>query len=222
MADLAIATAGDDGVYESRADAGRVLGERLGREHLRHVVVVGIARAGVEVAAEVARVLGAPLEVMCVRKILHPLAYSTVLGAVTADGGVCLRDRGGLTDAELTMAAEEARAEALLLDRRFREVAGGRPERAPGWTAVVVDDGLETGSSMTAAIHSVRAAGASSAVAAVPVGTTAGVASLSGEADVVVCVNTVDELASRPARYHVYPQVSEEAILSLLARRQAG
>lgn len=203
-------------LYESRAEAGQLLGHQLEQEGLRDVVVLALAHAGVQVAAQVARILRAPLEVVCVRKILHPIERSVVLGAVTADGGVCLRERGGLTDPELTMAAGEARADALLLDHRLRGVR--TPLALAGRTVVVVDDGLETGGSMTAALHSVRARGAGCVVAAVPVGSVDGLATLKGEADRVVCLTTVEELGPVSSRYHVYPQVSEEEILVSLRR----
>ena len=203
-------------LYASRAEAGRQLGLQLEEEGLRDVVVLALARAGVEVAAQVARILRAPLRVICVNKILHPIERSIVLGAVTADGGVCLRERGGLTDSELTMAADEARAEALLLDHRLR---GARlPVALVARTVVVVDDGLETGASMTAALHSVRAHGAGRVIAAVPVAAVEGLATLEGEADRVVCTIPVQTLGAVSTRYHIYPQVSEEEIAVLLRR----
>lgn len=201
-------------LYESRAEAGRRLGLQLEEEGLRDVVVLALARAGVEVAAEVARILHAPLQVICVNKILHPIERSIVLGAVTADGGVCLRERGGLTDPELTMAADEARAEALLLDHRLR---GARLRVAlVARTVVVVDDGLETGASMTAALHSVRARGAERVIAAVPVATVEGLATLEDEADKVVCSISVQKISAVSTHYRIYPQVSEEEIAVLL------
>ena len=206
-----------DGVlYESRAEAGRLLGLRLEREQLHDVVVLALAHAGVDVAEQVAGVLQAPLDVVCVRKILHPIDRSLVLGAVTADGGLCLRERGGLTDAELTMAAEEARAEVRLLDFRLHSVRS--PLGLEGRTAVVVDDGLETGTSMAAALHSAWARGAERVIAAVPVACAEGLATLTGEADDVFCPRPVSELGALAARYRIYPQVSDEEILVMLRK----
>ena len=183
--DATLAENGSNGVlFASRAEAGRRLGLELEEQGLQDVVVLALARAGVEVAAQVARILHAQLQVICVNKILHPIDRSIVLGAVTADGGVCLRERGGLTDSELTMAADEARAEALLLDHRLGRVR--LPLALGARTVVVVDDGLETGASMTAALHSVRARAAGRVIAAVPVASVEGLATLNGEADTVV------------------------------------
>lgn len=203
-------------LYENRAEAGRRLVLELEKEELGDVVVLALAHAGVEVAVEVARVRRAPLDVICVRKILHPIDRSIVLGAVTADGGVCLRERGGLTDPELTMAAGEARAEALRVDHRLHGVRN--PLAIGGRTVVVVDDGLETGASMTAALHSVRARGAGRVLAAIPVASTYGLAALKGEADRVVCTTAVPELGPVSSRYRMYPQVSEEEILVSLRK----
>ena len=203
-------------LYESRAEAGRLLALELEQEEFGDAVVLGLAHAGVEVAVQVARIRRAPLDVICVCKILHPIDRSLVLGAVTADGGVCLRERGGLTDRELTMAAGEARAEALRVDHRLH---GARtPLAIAGRTVVVVDDGLETGASMTAVLHSVRARGARRVLAAIPVASVDGLAALTGEADRVVCISAVPELGPVSSRYRMYPQVSEEEILVSLRK----
>lgn len=209
---------GSDGaaLYESRAEAGRLLALELEQEELGEAVVLGLVHAGVEVAAQVARIRHAPLDVICVRKIVHPIDRSIVLGAVTADGGVCLRERGGLTDRELTMAAGEARAEALRIDHRLH--ASRIPPAVAARTVVLVDDGLETGASMTAALHSVRARGAERVLAAIPVASADGLAALEGEADRIVCTTVVGELGPVSSRYRIYPQVSEEEILVSLRK----
>lgn len=145
--------------FADRADAGRRLAEAL-PDFDGDLLVLGLARGGVPVAAEVARSLGAPLDVLVVRKVGHPAQREYALGAVTEDGvvlppGVPRK----LVEPQLELAREQARA---LREGRRREAVAGR-------TAVVVDDGLATGRSMAAALESVDRQGAERVAMAVPV-----------------------------------------------------
>jgi putative phosphoribosyl transferase len=151
--------------FRDRSDAGRALAsELLGTAgtsgSAAGTVVLGLARGGVPVAAEVARALGAGLDVMVVRKIGHPRHPEYALGAVTEDGAVSGED---LPEAAASEQIAAARAQAAAL-------RGSRPRVAlDGRAVIVVDDGLATGRSMAAALESVRAAGAATLTMAVPV-----------------------------------------------------
>jgi putative phosphoribosyl transferase len=154
-------------LFADRRDAGRALARELEHERDREPVVVGLARGGVVVAAEVARVLEAPLDVVAVRKVGHPWQPEYGIGAVTPGDGVYVRGPDGLTEEQLAAAVEQAKAKAALLDRRLHAEEG--PLALEGKTVLVVDDGLATGATMIAALRWAKGAGAARVVAAVPV-----------------------------------------------------
>jgi len=158
-------------VFLDRVEAGRELAGRL--VHLRDqpVVVLGLPRGGVPVAAEVAAALGAPLDVIVVRKLGVPHQPELGMGAIGEDGVRIVDDRivrmAAVSDAEVAAVEERERTE---LARRVRRYRGDRP-RLPlaGRVAVVVDDGIATGSTALAACRVARAQGAARVVLAVPV-----------------------------------------------------
>lgn len=149
--------------FADRADAGRRLAatiEGLGREASTGIVVLGLARGGIPVAAQVADALGAALDALVVRKVGHPDQPEYALGAVSEDGVVLPE---GLPP--------EAVSEQLERARRQAETLRGdhAPEPLRGRTAIVVDDGLATGRSMATALATVRQRGAARVAAAVPI-----------------------------------------------------
>ena len=200
--------------FADRRDAGRRLAARLAGEHITDGVVVGLARGGVEVGAEVSRQLEAPLDALAVRKIGHPLQPEYAIGAVTPDGGVHLRPQIDLARAEVTAAASAALADAETLDRRLH---AGRPVvDLAGQTCVLVDDGLATGATMAAAVSWARGRGAGRVIVAVPVGAPATVDALGRLADGIVCVEQPVELGSVGEWYDDFGQVSDDRVLQLL------
>lgn len=179
------------GRFADRADAGRRLGTRLSHLRGQDVVVLGLPRGGVPVAFEVARSLGAPLDVIVVRRLGLPGHRHLAMGAI-GEGGFTFLDhemvaRGQITGPEVR-AAEEAEHTVLL--KRVDRLRHGR-ERidVTGRTVVIVDDGITTGSTMRVAIAIARRLGAARVVVAVPV---APAETIHGfvEADEVVCLST--------------------------------
>ena len=157
--------------FVDRRDAGRRLAERLMSLRGEDAVVLGLPRGGVPVAFEVARALGAPLDVILVRKLGVPFQPELAMGAIGEGGARVVNDevlrRAGVTPSEL---AEVEHREQAELDRRARRYRGGRPPVGlTGRTAVVVDDGIATGSTARAACLVARAQGAARVVLAVPV-----------------------------------------------------
>ena len=209
-----------DARFADRRDAGRQLAAALAGERGPKLVVVGLARGGVETATEVARALDAPLDVVAVRKIGHPRQPEYGIGAVTPGGGVYVRARDGLTDEQVTAAVEETKAKAALLDRRLH--TEHPPLDLKGKTVAVVDDGLATGATMIAALRWARAAGAARVVAAVPVAATGSLALVVREADEVCCLYAPEHLFAVGAWYGSFTQIDDQALIRLLdENRQA-
>lgn len=210
--------------FRNRTDAGRRLAAELVARGLVHPVVVGMARGGVPVAAEIARVLGCELDVVVVRKLGHPAQPELGLGAL-GEGGIRIVN-GPLVE-KLAVPAdvldEVATREVAELDRRLRTYRQGR-DAVPleGRTVVVVDDGLATGSTALAALQTVRARGAGPVerlVLAVPVGSPGALERVAAAsvADDVVCLDATKNFVGISECYGDFHQVTDDEVLHLLA-----
>jgi erythromycin esterase-like protein/predicted phosphoribosyltransferase len=207
--------------FRDRAEAGRLLGERLsdyaGRDD---VVVLGLPRGGVPVAFEIAQALDVPLDVFLVRKLGVPGHEEYALGAI-ASGGVrvlntALIERLGLPAEWIEAIDAKERRE---LDRRERAYRGERPPPdVAGRTVILVDDGLATGSTMLAAVHAVRADEPARVVVAVPVGDPDVCDALRSVADEVVCLLTPRPLQAVGAWYEDFEQTADGEVRDLLER----
>lgn len=206
--------------FQDRRDAGRQLGRRMAPSAGRDVVVLGLPRGGVPVAAEVARALGAPLDVVLVRKLGLPQRPELAMGAVGEDGVVVLNEdvlEAARVD-EATLADVERRERAEL-ERRAQQVRGDRP-RLPleGRTAVVVDDGIATGATARAACAVVRAHGAARVVLAVPVGSPRALADIAPTVEEVVVLESPQRSTAVGQAYADFRPTDEEEVLALLRR----
>jgi putative phosphoribosyl transferase len=206
---------GDIPLFEDRRSAGRALVPELERERGPQLVVVGLARGGVEVAAEIAAALEAPLDAVPVRKVGHPWQPEYALGAVAPGGGFYVRSHDGLTDEQLAAIVEETEARAAELDRRLH--AEHPALDLTGRTVVLVDDGLATGSTMIAALRWARTRGAARVVAAVPVAAPASIELARREADAVVCLLAPPSFFSVGTWYESFAQVDDAEVIRLLA-----
>jgi len=209
--------------YDDRRTAGRLLAGELAELRGRDAVVLGLPRGGVPVAAEVARSLGAPLDVLVVRKLGVPGQPEWAFGAI-GEHGVRVLNQDVMASAGITPAALESvgAAEGAELERRVRAYRRDR-EAVPvtGRTAVVVDDGLATGATAEAACRVVRGQGAARVVLAVPVAPERSVARLRRVADAVVCPETPWDFGSVGAWYRDFAQVPDAEVVSLLAEAAA-
>ncbi len=204
--------------FRDRVDAGRRLARRL--EHLRgaDVVVLGLPRGGVPVAAEVARELGAPLDVIVVRKLGVPFQPEVAMGAVGENGALVLNPdvlrAARVGERELAAVERHERAEVDDRVRRFR----GLRSRVPleGRTAVIVDDGIATGATARAACEVARAQGAARVVLAVPVASPSAVEQLSQVADDVVCVDIPAYFAAVGQFYDDFRATTDDQVAALL------
>ena len=212
-------------IFRDRTDAGRRLAERLGEYAGRPgVLVLALPRGGVPVAFEVARALGAPLDVFLVRKLGVPGHEELAMGAI-ASGGVRVVNEAvvrelGIGGEVLDAVAGRERAE---LERRERAYRGERP--APEVRArdvILVDDGLATGSTMRAAALAVLRQEPERVVVAAPVAARATCAELLAEVDEVVCAATPEPFFGVGRWYEDFSQTTDEEVRELLARARGS
>lgn len=211
-------TARSDEGYRDRRHAGRVLARAVAGYDLVDPVVLGLARGGVPVAAEVARELQAPLRVTVARKIGAPGQPELALGAVTAQGPASydqqLLRSFRLDERSLTENCERERAEARRREQLYEQ---GEALPLAGRDVVLVDDGLATGATARAAVRMLRTASPHGIVLAVPVGSPDAVALLREEADVVVCVLQPVGFSAVGQWYGDFRATSDAEILELLS-----
>ncbi|WP_211258759.1 phosphoribosyltransferase [Spirillospora albida] len=211
--------------YADRAEAGRVLAERLvplfARDaDVRDAIVLALPRGGVPVGHEIARRLGAPLDVLVTRKIGYPPQPELGVGAI-AEGGEPVFDRDlldqlGLTEDDL---ADTVAAERAELERRVWAYRAGRPLADPaGRPVIVVDDGLATGGTARAALRALRERGPSRLVLAVPVGAAETVRAMDAEADEVVVPAAPWEFRAVGQWYRDFDQLTDRDVLTWLER----
>ncbi|MGH3326284.1 MAG: phosphoribosyltransferase, partial [Streptomycetales bacterium] len=207
-------------MFTDRAAAGRRLGERLLYLRDEDTVVLGLPRGGVPVAFQVAQALGAPLDVILVRKLGVPFQPELGMGAIGEDGVRIINDdvvRITRVRPEDIAAAEEL--ERPELERRARRFRGGRPPiQLSGRTVVIVDDGVATGSTARAACQVARAQGAARVVLAVPVGPPGTHAALGPDADEVICLQTPEPFSAIGQWYVDVSQTPDEEVIALLAQ----
>jgi putative phosphoribosyl transferase len=209
--------------FANRREAGRQLGGCVGHLAAERPVVVGLPRGGIPVAYEVAQALGAPLDVLVVRKLGCPWQPELGLGAL-GEGGIRLLNTSlmrstGVTEAQLDAVAGREAAE---LRRRVQRYRGERePFPVAGRTVVVVDDGLATGSTARAGIEVLRRRGARRIVLAVPVAPADAVRELRAVADEVVCLHTPRVFGAIGLFYDDFTQVSDVEVIGLLAATPA-
>jgi putative phosphoribosyl transferase len=210
--------------FTDRADAGRRLAERL--RHLRgdDVVVLGLPRGGVPVAAEVARALGAPLDVIVVRKLGLPAQPELAMGAVGEGGALVVNERvlSRVRLGEAEFAEVERRERAEVARRALRWRGSRAPLAVAGRTALVVDDGIATGATARAACEVAWAQGAARVVMAAPVCSPDAARALRAEVDELVCLSTPRSFFAVGRYYADFRPVPDDEVTTVLQRIAAG
>lgn len=204
-------------VFYDRTQAGAALAAAMPELRKKaNVTVIGLARGGVEVAAETARLLDLPLDVLCVRKVATPGHPELAMGAVAPQGERYTNRRvaGRLTPIQVDAAYDTATAQAREMDERLR---GGTPMMLVGRTAMIIDDGAATGASIRAALAAVRNAGARQTVIALPVLPRLAVERLERECDRLVTLRAPQRFHAVSQFYEHFAEVTESRVMALLA-----
>ena len=212
-------------MFRDREDAGQQLAARL--LHLRdsNPLIFGLPRGGVVIAAEVASVLGAPLDVMVVRKLGAPGRPELALGAITVgdDPHLTLNqdliDLISVSDEYLQMEMDIQREEVKRRNHRYRQ---GRPAMSvEGRTTIIIDDGIATGATVLAGIMGLKERNPRRLVLAVPVAAPDSLEKLSRYVDEIVCLHAPDNFMSVGVFFSNFHQTTDDQVMELLGRCQS-
>jgi predicted phosphoribosyltransferase len=212
--------------FRDREDAGDRLAARLEPYAGKDVVVLALPRGGVEVAAPIARRLGAPLDLLLVRKIGTPGNPELAMGAIIdGDHPVIVRNDEivegyRISEAEFAKVADKELAE--IERRRTCYLAGRPPVPLSGRIAIVVDDGIATGATFRAALGGLRKKKPSRIVVAVPVAPVDVVEELRGEVDELICLEPLSGLGAVGLHYQRFDQLSDQDVIDFLAAGASG
>jgi putative phosphoribosyl transferase len=208
--------------FKNRSDAGRKLAARLAQYKDQQVVLLALPRGGVPVAAEVAAVLGAPIDLVLVRKIGVPSQPELAMGAIVdGDSPITVRNEDVIRLAgvdERTFRAVRDR-EFAELGRRRRLYLGGRNRiGVKDRIVIVIDDGVATGATTRAALRAIRVRQPNKLILAVPVGPTDTIEAMREEADEVLCLEIYEEFNAIGTFYGDFRQITDQEVIDILTR----
>lgn len=207
-------------MFRDRQEAGKRLGVEVGKLDLHQPVVLALPRGGVPVAAEVAKALNAPLDLIIVRKVGAPgnpeLAVAAIVDGNPPD--IVLNreivEAYALDDDELRVLIAKERPE---LERRRLVYRGDRaPLSITGKTAIIVDDGVATGTTMKVAIRALKRRSPREVVVAIPVAPPDTMAELAQEADLIVCLSQPARFRALGYHYRSFPQLTDDEVTDAL------
>lgn len=209
-------------LFADRTEAGRALARALIKYKGQPVQVYALPRGGAQVAAEVARALSAPLDLILVRKIGAPVQPELAIGAVV-DGGAPIIVRNDevlrLTGTRVDQFDQICRRELQEIERRRKLYMQNRPPLNPaGKIAIVIDDGVATGATMKAALRATRMRQPRKLILAVPVGARDSIEALRSEVDEVVCLSVPEDFGALGYYYEDFRQLSDQDVIDILRR----
>jgi putative phosphoribosyl transferase len=211
--------------FTDRISAGRLLAGELLKLELKRPVVYALPRGGLPVAFEVAQALKAPLDILLVRKIGVPWQRELAAGAVADDAQNIVFNKDVISSAGMQRGQVEEAAKAELREierRRALYLRGRSPVDAKGREAIIVDDGIATGSTVQAAIMAVRRREPSRVIVATPVAPRDTVAELEALADHVVCLYAPETFYAISAHYDDFRQLTDGDVVNVLSQAQSA
>ncbi len=213
-------------MFKDRCDAGHRLGKKLLRYKDRHPLVLALPRGGVPIAYEVARILDSPFDVLLVRKIGVSRDPECVVGAIV-DGSppqlVGIGRAGARPGGDSDELRRETERQLGEIERRRRLYLGDRPHaQVKGRVVIVVDDGINTGATMRAAIRGLRRQSPARIVLAVPVAGSDALEDLSGEVDDMVCLISSPQIEALSHYYEDFHQIHDNQVADLLRQAEQG
>lgn len=207
-------------MFRNREDAGRQLADALTRYAERpDVVVYGIPRGGVVVAAQVANQLHVPLDVVIAAKVTAPGFSEYAIGAVAPDGEVSVNTGAGFSASQIRQMAEPAHR---LVEARMRQLHSQTSPQVAGKTAIVVDDGLATGLTAMAAVDYLHRVGAAEVILAVPVAPPDTAEAMRRHAEEVVVLEEPAGFSAVGQFYTNFGQTGDDEVIRLLRESHVG
>ena len=208
----------EHGIFNDREEAGWMLVERLRGTPLERPLVLAIPRGGVEIGAVLARGLGAELDVVLSRKLRAPHQPELALGAVSENGEVYLNHfASAMTDVGDAYVEAERHRQLVEIERRREMYRAVRPQTPiAGRSVILTDDGIATGATMIASLHTVRAAGAKQIIVAVPVGAPDRIDAIRPLCDRVECLLEPTAFWAIGQFYRHFEQVPDDRVVELL------
>ena len=203
--------------FRNREEAAWLLAERLAAYRGRRPLVLGVPRGAVPMARIVAEALGGDLDVVLVRKLRAPEQPELAIGAVDETGAVLQGRYFGLASDEYLREEIRAQQEILRTRRERYSARTGRPIDPAGRVVIIVDDGIATGSSMLAAIRSVRARRPGKIVAAIGVAPPDSIRRMEAEADEVICLHAPDDFHAVGQFFEDFSEVTDEMVAAALS-----
>jgi putative phosphoribosyl transferase len=208
--------------FKDRSEAGRKLAQALFQYKDHEPVILALPRGGVPVAAEVARILDAPLDLILVRKIGVPFQPELAMGAVVdGDAPIIVRNEEVIRSTDVGEEQFKAICDSELaeIERRRQRYLGSRERvKVAGRTTIVIDDGIATGATTRAALRATRMREPKMLVLAVPVAPTEGIVAVRDEAEDVVCLEVHEWFGAIGFYYRDFRQVSDDEVIKILTQ----
>lgn len=207
--------------FENREHAAHLLAERLSAFYKnKNPLVLGVPRGAVPMAKIIAEALGGELDVVLVHKLGHPDQPELAIGAIDESGNALLADWASEVDPQY-IEAEKQRQLLVLRERRARYTPGRAPVDPQGRIVIVVDDGIATGSTMTAALRAVRAKNPTKLVGAVAVASTQAARAMLHECDAMACLSVPADFFAVGQFFNDFHQVSDRDVIDALRESEA-